>query len=95
MLMHLFCVRRFGPAILAPGEGQLGDSLSHEGAPPCGQGDIPGASVQLPGASDRLEVFYVSHLCVSTAVPRDHSVHLSEPLGFTNPYVYVCNVTVR
>jgi hypothetical protein len=94
-LIHLFRVRRFGPAVLAPGEGQLGDSLSDEGAPPCGQGDIPGASVQLPGTSDRLEVLYVPHLCVSTAVSRGCTMYLSEPLGFTDPYVCVCNVTVR
>jgi hypothetical protein len=66
MLIHLFCVHRFGPAVLAAREGELGDSLSHEGAPPCGEGDIPGASVQLPGTSDGLEMFYVPHICVST-----------------------------
>jgi hypothetical protein len=57
---------RFGSAILAAGEGELGGAVSHEGTSSCGQGYIPGTSLQLLGTPDRMEVFHVPHLSVST-----------------------------
>ena len=64
--MPCCAVRRFGSAVLDAGEGKLGGSIPHEGTSSCGQGYIPGTSLQLPGAPDRMEVFYVPHLSVST-----------------------------
>jgi hypothetical protein len=66
MLTRSFSVHRPGPTVVAAGEGKLGDALPREGAPSCGQSYVPGPSVQLPGTSYRLEMFHVSHLCVST-----------------------------
>jgi hypothetical protein len=66
MSIRLFSVHRPGPTVVTAGEGKLGDALPRKGAPSCGQGYLPGPSVQLPGASYGLEMFHVSHLCVST-----------------------------
>lgn len=65
----------------------LGRSLPREGTSTCRKSYLPGSSLQLPGASHRLEVLPVSLLCVSTCYVL--CMHVIWHFGFFVKYLII------